>query len=48
MGLPEGHAEKEGVEVTIDSLVSELKNRLAKKSEGAVTSLSQQLQGTSV
>ncbi|KAJ6051146.1 uncharacterized protein N7446_005777 [Penicillium canescens] len=48
MGLPEGHPEKEGVEVTLDSLVSELKTRLSKKSDGAVTSLAQQLQGASV
>jgi histidyl-tRNA synthetase len=48
MGLPEGHAEKEGVEVTIDSLVSELQSRLAKKQNGAISSLAQQLQTTSI
>ena len=30
MGLPEGHAEKEGVEVEMDRLVEEVKGRLAK------------------
>jgi histidyl-tRNA synthetase len=48
MGLPEGHPEKEGVEVDITSLVSELQTRLAKKQQGAVSSLAAQLQGTSV
>ncbi|KAJ5440736.1 Histidine-tRNA ligase/ATP phosphoribosyltransferase regulatory subunit [Penicillium cf. griseofulvum] len=48
MGLPEGHPEKEGVEVDITSLVSELQTRLAKKQQGAVYSLAAQLQGTSV
>ncbi|KAJ5169757.1 uncharacterized protein N7500_002540 [Penicillium coprophilum] len=48
MGLPEGHPEKEGVEVEIPSLVSELQTRLAKKQQGAVSSLAAQLQGTSV
>ncbi|CAP97576.1 Cytoplasmic and mitochondrial histidine tRNA synthetase [Penicillium rubens] len=48
MGLPEGHPEKEGVEVEIASLVPELQTRLAKKQQGAISSLAQQLQGTSV
>ncbi|KAJ5393340.1 uncharacterized protein N7487_010981 [Penicillium crustosum] len=48
MGLPEGHPEKEGVEVELSSLVPELQTRLAKKQQGVVSSLAQQLQGTSV
>lgn len=48
MGLPEGHPEKEGVEVEITSLISELRDRLAKKNHGLVSSLAQQLQGTIV
>jgi histidyl-tRNA synthetase len=48
MGLPEGHAEKEGVEVEIASLVAELQTRLAQKQHGVVSSLAQQLQGTTV
>jgi histidyl-tRNA synthetase len=48
MGLPEGHPEKEGVEVEIASLVPELQTRLAKKQQGVISSLAQQLQGTSV
>ncbi|CAG8932511.1 unnamed protein product [Penicillium salamii] len=48
MGLPDGHPEKEGVEVTLDTLVTELQARLAKKQDGVVTSLAQQLQGTAV
>lgn len=48
MGLPEGHAEKEGVEVTLEALVPELQARLAKKQDGVISSLAQQLQGTSV
>ncbi|EKV07138.1 Histidyl-tRNA synthetase, mitochondrial [Penicillium digitatum] len=48
MGLPDGHPEKEGVEVEIAALVPELQTRLAKKQHGAVSSLAQQLQGTSV
>ncbi|CAI7571417.1 unnamed protein product [Penicillium glandicola] len=48
MGLPDGHPEKEGVEVEISSLVPELQTRLAKKQQGDVSSLAQQLQGTSV
>ncbi|KAJ5781742.1 uncharacterized protein N7518_010225 [Penicillium psychrosexuale] len=48
MGLPEGHPEKEGVEVEITSLISELRDRLAKKNHGIVSSLAQQLQGTIV
>ncbi|KAJ6189658.1 hypothetical protein N7519_004566 [Penicillium mononematosum] len=48
MGLLEGHPEKEGVEVEIASLVPELQTRLAKKQQGVISSLAQQLQGTSV
>lgn len=48
MGLPDGHPEKEGVEVTLETLVTELQARLAKKQDGVVTSLAQQLQGTTV
>lgn len=48
MGLPDGHPEKEGVEVELSSLVPELQTRLAKKQQGAVSSLAQQLQGTGV
>ncbi|CAG8026690.1 unnamed protein product [Penicillium salamii] len=48
MGLPDGHPEKEGVEVTLDTLVTELQARLAKKQDGVITSLAQQLQGTAV
>ncbi|KAJ5138427.1 Histidine-tRNA ligase/ATP phosphoribosyltransferase regulatory subunit [Penicillium bovifimosum] len=48
MGLPEGHAEKEGVEVEIASLVTELQARLAQKQHGVVSSLAQQLQGMTV
>jgi len=48
MGLSDGHPEKEGVEVSLDSVVSELQARLAKKQDGVVSSLAQQLQGTSV
>ncbi|CAG8193952.1 unnamed protein product [Penicillium olsonii] len=48
MGLPDGHPEKEGVEVTLDTLVTELQARLARKQDGVVTSLAQQLQGTAV
>ena len=44
MGLPEGHPEKEGVEVELAALVPELQARLAKKQSGVVTSLAQQLQ----
>ena len=48
MGLPEGHPEKEGVEVELASLVSELKSRLSQKASGAVADLSQQLQATQI
>ncbi|KAJ5871384.1 uncharacterized protein N7529_003737 [Penicillium soppii] len=48
MGLPEGHAEKEGVEVTLETLVPELQARLSKKQDGVVSTLAQQLQSTSV
>ncbi|CAI7614634.1 unnamed protein product [Penicillium bialowiezense] len=48
MGLPEGHPEKEGVEVTLDNLVPELQTRLATKQDGAVGSLAEQLSSTSV
>ena len=48
MGLPEGHPEKEGVEVEITSLIPELQDRLAKKNHGLVASMTLQLQGTSV
>ena len=48
MGLPDGHPEKEGVEVALASLVPELQSRLAQKESGAISSLSQQLQATQV
>lgn len=48
MGLPDGHPEKEGVEVELASLVPELQARLSRKEHGAVASLSQQLQTTQV
>lgn len=48
MGLPDGHPEKEGVEVTIETLVTELKARLAAKQGGLVSSLAEQLQRTTV
>lgn len=35
MGLPDGHPEKEGVLVDIDSLTTEIKQRLEKKACGA-------------
>lgn len=44
MGLPEGHPEKEGVEVELASLVTELQKRLDAKQSTAT--LSEQLQGT--
>ncbi|KAJ5109141.1 histidyl-tRNA synthetase [Penicillium angulare] len=48
MGLPADHPEKEGVEVELASLASELKTRISQKQSGAVTSLAQQLQATQV
>lgn len=48
MGLEAGHPEKEGVEVDLTSLVSELRSRLAKKQSGEVDALAQQLQGAQV
>ncbi|KAJ5281152.1 histidyl-tRNA synthetase [Penicillium angulare] len=48
MGLPADHPEKEGVEVELASLTSELKTRLGQKQSGAVTGLAQQLQATQV
>ncbi|KAJ5570026.1 histidine--tRNA ligase mitochondrial [Penicillium hispanicum] len=48
MGLPDGHPEKEGVEVELASVVPELQSRLSRKENGAVASLSQQLQATQV
>lgn len=44
MGLPDGHPEKEGVEVDLASLVAELRKRLDAKQSSAT--LSEQLQGT--
>ncbi|KAJ5898971.1 Histidine-tRNA ligase/ATP phosphoribosyltransferase regulatory subunit [Penicillium taxi] len=48
MGLPEGHPEKDGVEVELASLVPELQKRLDQKKSGSVASLAEQLQGTKV
>ncbi|KAJ5086760.1 hypothetical protein NUU61_008067 [Penicillium alfredii] len=48
MGLPDGHPEKEGVEVPLASLVSELQSRLARKQAGAVSSLAEQFQDVQV
>lgn len=48
MGLEQGHPEKEGVEVELTSLVSELRSRLANKQPGEVDTLAQQLQGAQV
>jgi histidyl-tRNA synthetase len=39
MGLPEGHPEKNGVDVSLDLLVSEIKERLNKKSAAVDTGL---------
>lgn len=35
MGLPDDHAEKKGVEVSMDDLVVQIRKRLAQKEEGA-------------
>lgn len=48
MGLPEGHAEKEGVEVELAQLVTELETRLKQKRTSSVTTLKQQLEGMHV
>ncbi|KAJ5934853.1 Histidine-tRNA ligase/ATP phosphoribosyltransferase regulatory subunit [Penicillium verhagenii] len=48
MGLPADHPEKEGVEVELASLVTELKSRLSQKQNGAVDNLAQQLQAAQV
>lgn len=36
MGLPEGHAEKNGVDVELTKLVEEIKRRISAKSAGEV------------
>ncbi|KAJ6014480.1 Histidine-tRNA ligase/ATP phosphoribosyltransferase regulatory subunit [Penicillium herquei] len=48
MGLPADHPEKEGVEVEVASLVTELRARLAQKQTGTVSSLAEQLQTTQI
>ncbi|KAJ5744443.1 Histidine--tRNA ligase [Penicillium manginii] len=46
--LPDGHPEKDGVDIELASLIPELKARLEKKQSGSVVSLAQQLQGVQV
>lgn len=46
--LPDGHPEKDGVDVELTSLIPELKARLEQKKSGSVVSLAQQLQGVQV
>ncbi|KAF7713916.1 Histidine--tRNA ligase, mitochondrial [Penicillium ucsense] len=48
MGLDKDHPEKEGVEVDLANLIPEVQARLAKKQEGSVANLSQQLQDVQV
>ncbi|KAJ5082741.1 hypothetical protein N7532_011784 [Penicillium argentinense] len=46
--LPDGHPEKDGVDIELVSLIPELKARLEKKQSGSEVSLAQQLQGMQV
>jgi histidyl-tRNA synthetase len=48
MGLPEGHAEKEGVEVDLNKLADELKERLANKPSASGATLAEQLGGVNI
>ncbi|KAJ6126845.1 histidine--tRNA ligase mitochondrial [Penicillium sp. IBT 18751x] len=48
MGLPEGHAEKEGVEVEIAQLADELQQRLANKPSASGATLAEQLGGVKI
>ena len=47
MGLPNGHPEKEGVLVEISSLVSEVRQRIARKTD-VVDELAQEIAGVTV
>lgn len=46
MGLPEGHPEKEGILVPLDSMVAEVKTRLQRKKD--VEAVAQQAEGLQV
>ncbi|CEJ94983.1 Putative Histidyl-tRNA synthetase [[Torrubiella] hemipterigena] len=46
MGLPEGHPEKEGILVSLDSMVAEVKTRLQRKKD--VEAIAQQAEGLQV
>lgn len=48
MGLPEGHAEKEGVEVELPKLAEELQQRLANKPSASGATLAEQLGGVKI
>ncbi|OQE24622.1 hypothetical protein PENSTE_c007G01538 [Penicillium steckii] len=46
--LPDGHPEKDGIDIELDSLIPALKTRLELKQSSSVSSLAQQLQGAQV
>ncbi|KAJ5224532.1 Histidine-tRNA ligase/ATP phosphoribosyltransferase regulatory subunit [Penicillium citrinum] len=46
--LPDGHPEKDGIDIELASLIPALKTRLELKQSSSVASLAQQLQGTQV